>query len=100
MVAQPGVGTPTLRGLVEGAQREMSIIHRTEGPADDEAGVEIENGREIDLRVAPDDQLRRVADSALIGRPAANGRSNTLAAIGWSWSPIVVERKRSGPASG
>ena len=68
VMQQAGIGTPPLQCHLERLQREMSIIHGTDGPADDEARIQVENGRQIELAAAADDELRRIADPALIGR--------------------------------
>jgi hypothetical protein len=39
------VGCAPLQGHLQGTEREIAIIHGTELPADDEAGVEIEDRR-------------------------------------------------------
>ena len=44
----------------------MAVIHGTQRPADDEPGMQIHDGRQIQLGAAADEELRRVADPTLI----------------------------------
>ena len=53
---------------VERPHDEMAIVDRADGPADQEARVEIENRREIELPAAADHELRRVAGPPLVRR--------------------------------
>ncbi len=46
----------------------MPIVDGTHRPADQEAGVQVENRREIQLPAAADHKLRRVPDPALVRR--------------------------------
>ncbi len=44
----------------------MAIVDSTDGPADHQARVEIEQRRQVELAAAADHELRRVADPALV----------------------------------
>src|SRR4029079_9084993 len=44
---EPGVWTASLQGHVQGAQREMAIVDRAEGPAHDEPREQVENRGQI-----------------------------------------------------
>src|SRR5215203_6477711 len=91
---QTGIGTAALDCHVEGSQRQVTIVYRAQCPADDEARVEIEDRREIQLGVAADHELRGIANPALI-RPLGGELSiKHIGATGWSCSLIVVDRKR------
>ncbi len=46
----------------------MTIVDGADGPADDEAGKQVENRGQIELAVLTDHELARVADRALIRR--------------------------------
>ena len=46
----------------------MPIVHRADGPPDDEPREQIQDRGHIEFAAAPDDELRRVADPALIRR--------------------------------
>jgi hypothetical protein len=66
MMQQAGVRTATLHRHLEGPDRQVSIIRRAHGPADDKTREQIQNGGQIQLAAAADHELRRVADPALI----------------------------------
>ena len=67
VVQQARLRAAPLQRHVERPQREMPVVDGAQRPADDEARVEIQDGREIELGAAGDDELARVADPALIG---------------------------------
>jgi hypothetical protein len=56
----------------EGPQGQMPVVGGTHGPADDEAGVQVEDRGEMELAATGDGELRSVADPTLIGRGATN----------------------------
>ena len=47
---------------------QMPIVGGTDGPADDEPREQVEDRCQIELAAAPDDELRGIADSAMIGQ--------------------------------
>ena len=63
---EPCRGRAALQGHLERLDDEMAIVDGTDGPADQEPRVEIENRREIELPTAADHELGRVADPALV----------------------------------
>src|SRR6266542_6551242 len=67
VMEQAGLWAAPLHRHVQRADREVSVIDRTQGPAHDEARVQVEDGCEIQLRATADDELRRVTHPALIG---------------------------------
>src|SRR3954451_8946684 len=69
VVQQPSLGTPALDRHLERLDREMPVVDRAHGPADDIPRVQIQDRGDEQLRAAADEKLRRVADPALI-RPA------------------------------
>ena len=94
VVQQAGVRTAPLHRLVERAQREVAVVDRTERPAHDEPGVEVQDGRQIQLGAAADDELRRVADPALIG---PLGRELAVEHIGGDRLIVIAHRRRAEP---
>jgi hypothetical protein len=64
---QARLGTATFQRHVQCTQCEVPIGHGTDGPPHHKARVQVENGREIQACAACDDELRRVADSPLVG---------------------------------
>ena len=68
VVQQPELRTPPLERHVERFQRQVSIVDRADGPADDEARKQIEDRREIQLAAARRSRTRScrrpTADSA------------------------------------
>ena len=65
-VQKTGVGAPTLQRHVERANRQVTVVDGADGPAHDESREQVEHGGEVELAAATDDELRRVADPALI----------------------------------
>ena len=69
-----GVMQETSSGLtafqrhLEGLDHEVAIIDRTDRPANQEARVEVEDRREIELSTAADHELGGIADPALVRR--------------------------------
>ncbi len=49
MMEQADRRTPPLPRHLERLDREVSVVHRTDRPADDEPGEQIQNGREEEL---------------------------------------------------
>ena len=66
VMQQAGVRTAALQRHLERLDRQVPIVDRADGPADDEPREQIEDRREVELAAAADDELRRVADPALI----------------------------------
>jgi hypothetical protein len=66
VMQQPRLGAPAIERFAERAEREVAVIHGTQRPADDEPGMQIHDGRQIQLGAAADEELRRVSDPALI----------------------------------
>ena len=64
---QAGIGAPSLQRHVERFDRDVSIIDGADGPTHDEPREQIQDGREVQLAAAADDELRRVTDPSLIG---------------------------------
>src|SRR5215203_6714678 len=89
---QTGIGTAALDCHVEGSQRQVTIVYRAQCPADDEARVEIEDRREIQLGVAADNELRGIANPALI-RPL--GGELSIKHIGRHGLVVLAHRGRS-----
>ncbi len=58
---------PACQGHLEGLAYKMAIIDRTDRPANQEARVEVEDRREIELPTAADHELGGIADPALVG---------------------------------
>ncbi len=56
---------PACQGHVEGLAHKMAIVDRTDRPANQEARVEVEDRREIELPTAADHELGGIADPAL-----------------------------------
>jgi hypothetical protein len=74
VMQEAGVRTPPLHRLVEGTEGQVTVIHGTERPADDEPGMQIHDDRQIELGAAADEKLSGVADPTLIrplGRESA-----------------------------
>ena len=59
-------GTSTSQCQLECLEDEMAVIDGTDGPADQEARVEVEQSGQIELPAGPDHDLRRVGDPPLI----------------------------------
>ena len=69
----------------------MAVVDGADGPAHDKPRVEIQDGGEIQLAAAADDELCRVADPPLIGR----GRLElTIEQIG-SHGLVVIAHRRA-----
>src|SRR5262245_52071585 len=66
VMQEAGLWTAPLQRLLEGAQRQMAIVHSTQGPADDEPRVQIHDGGQIEPSATADHELRGVADPALL----------------------------------
>src|SRR5712692_4158950 len=60
------LGAPTLQRHLQRLDRQVSIVRRADGPPDDKPGEQVENGGKIQLAALADDELRRVADPALV----------------------------------
>ena len=46
----------------------MAVTDGTDGPVDEEAGIEVKDGRQVERATAPNDELGRVADPPLVRR--------------------------------
>ena len=68
VMQQPDRRPPALQRHLERLDRQMSVVDRADGPPHDEPREQIEDGGEIELAAAPDDELGRVADPPLIRR--------------------------------
>jgi hypothetical protein len=66
MMKETRLWAAMLQRHVERAEYVVPIVHRADRPADHEARIEVENGGEIQLGAAPDDELCRVTHPALI----------------------------------
>ena len=71
VVAGPGVEgarrATALQCHLQGLDDQMPIVDGADRPANEEARVEVEQGRQVELTAAPDHTLRRVRDPALVG---------------------------------
>ena len=66
VMQQAGAGSAARQRRLEGLDGQMPVVHRTQRPADEEAGVEVEDRREVPLAARPDDQLGGIPDPALV----------------------------------
>ena len=70
---ETGLRAPPLERHLERLDGEVPVIHGTDRPAHDKPGEEIQNRHEVQLAAGPDDELRGIADSALIGPVRVEG---------------------------
>lgn len=70
MMEQTRLRTAALQRHIQRTQGDVPIVHGADGPSDDEAGIEVEDGRQIQLGATADHELGGVADPALI-RPVS-----------------------------
>ena len=75
----------------------MPVIDRTDGPADDEAGEQIEDRRQIQLAALADHELGRVADPAPIRRV---GRELPIEQIRRDRLVVIAHRRALEPFPG
>ena len=68
MVEEPRCRPTTLQCHLERRDDEMPVVDGTQGPADEEPGVEIEDRRQVACAAATDHDLRRVSHPPLIRR--------------------------------
>jgi hypothetical protein len=68
VMQEPRIRAATRDRHLERLQRQPSIVNGADRPAHDEARKQIEHRRQIELGTVADDELRRVADPALIRR--------------------------------
>jgi hypothetical protein len=65
VVPQSDIGTAPPQCLLEGSHRQETIVHRAQCPAHHVAGIEIQDGGQVQL-ARSDEELSGVADPALI----------------------------------
>ena len=68
VMEQPGVRTPALQRHVERFDREVTVVHRADGPPHDESREQIEDRGQIQLATRADDELGGIAHPPLVGR--------------------------------
>ena len=66
MMKQARLRTAPLQGHLARADRQIAVVHGADGPAHDKAGVEVEDGCQVQLGAGADHELGGVADPALI----------------------------------
>jgi hypothetical protein len=93
---QPDIGTPTRQRPLNSHQRQLPIVARADGPADDEPREQIEDGHKVQFPAVPDHELGRVANPPLIrglGRELAVeeiGRDRlVVVAVGRAFEPFA-----------
>src|SRR5712692_7085546 len=68
MVQQTGIGAASLQRHFEGFDRQVPVVDGADRPAHDESREQVKNRGQVELAAGPDQQLRRVAYPALVGR--------------------------------